>query len=85
VSNLYKVKFRSGILAPARLYRIVCKSYFFNLSIQYYSISKMAGKSKSVMGAVQPEEIKKVSRSLTEQWINFKKYNTFGGLTSKTT
>jgi len=45
----------------------------------------MAGKSKSVMGAVQPEEIKKVSRSLTEQWINFKKYNTFGGLTSKTT
>jgi hypothetical protein len=42
----------------------------------------MAGKSKSVMGAVQPEEIKTKFRSLTEQWINLKKYNNFGGLSS---
>jgi len=33
----------------------------------------MAGKSKSVMGAVQLEEIKKESRSLTEHWIKFLK------------
>jgi len=43
------------------------------LSIQGYSKFKMAGKSKSVIGAVQPEEIKSISRSLTEQWINLKK------------
>ncbi len=42
----------------------------------------MAGKSKSVMGAVQPEEIKTKSRSFTEHGINLKKYNNFGGLTS---
>ena len=52
-----------------RLYRVVYKSYFLNLSIQGYSKFKMAGKSKSVMGAVQPEEIKKVSGSLKEHWI----------------
>jgi len=52
---------------------VVCKSYFFNLSIQGSSIFKMAGKSKSVMGAGQPEEIKKESRNLKEQWINLKK------------
>ncbi len=34
------------------------------------------------MGAVQPEEIKTKFRSLTEQWINLKKYNNFGGLSS---
>jgi len=39
----------------------------------------MAGKSKSVMGAGQPAEIKKESRSLTEHGINLKKYNNFGG------
>jgi len=43
------------------------------LSIQGYSIFKMAGKSKSVMGAGQPEEIKTKSRSLTEHGINLKK------------
>jgi hypothetical protein len=48
---------------------VVCKSYFLILSIQGYSIFKMAGKGKSVMGAGQPEEIKKVSGSLKEHWI----------------
>jgi hypothetical protein len=43
------------------------------LSIQGYSIFKMAGKSKSVMGAGQPEEIKTESGSLTEHGINLKK------------
>jgi hypothetical protein len=43
------------------------------LSIQGYSKFKMAGKSKSVMGAVQPEEIKTKSRSLTKHGINLKK------------
>jgi hypothetical protein len=43
------------------------------LSIQGYSIFKMAGKSKSVMGAGQPEEIKTESGSLTEHGINIKK------------
>jgi hypothetical protein len=52
---------------------VVFKSYFLNLSIQGCSKFKMAGKSKSVMGAVQPEEIKTKSRSLTEHGINFKK------------
>jgi hypothetical protein len=52
---------------------VVCKSYFFNLSIQGYLIFKMAGKSKSVMGAVQPEEIKTVSRRITKHGINLKK------------
>jgi len=33
----------------------------------------MAGKSKSVMGAVQPEVIKTESGSLTEHGINLKK------------
>jgi hypothetical protein len=33
----------------------------------------MAGKNKSVMGAVQPEEIKAESRNLKEHGINFKK------------
>ena len=42
----------------------------------------MPGKSKSVMGAVQPEEIKKESRSLTEHGIDLIKYNNFGGLRS---
>jgi hypothetical protein len=59
---------------------VVCKSYFFNLSIQGYSIFKMAGNSKLVMGTGQPEEIKKESRSLTEHWINLKKQFNFGGL-----
>ena len=68
--------------APVRLYHVVCKSYFLNLSIQVYSIFKMAGKSKSVMDTGQPEEIKKVSRNLTEQWDKLKKYNNFGGLGS---
>ena len=40
----------------------------------------MAGKSKSVMGAGQPEEIKTKSRSLTEHGINLKKQINFGGL-----
>lgn len=39
----------------------------------------MAGKRESVMDAGQSEEIRKESRSLTEHWINFKKYNNFGG------
>jgi hypothetical protein len=43
------------------------------LSIQGYSIFKMAGKSKLVMGTGQPEEIKTKSRSFTEQWRNLKK------------
>ena len=34
---------------------------------------KMAGKSKSVMGAGVPEEIKKETGSLTEHGINLKK------------
>jgi hypothetical protein len=34
------------------------------------------------MGAGVPEEMKKVSRSLTEHWINLKKYNNFGGLSN---
>jgi hypothetical protein len=59
--------------APVRLYRVVCKSYCFNLSIQGSSISKMAGKSKSIMGTGEPEEIKKESGSLTEHWRNLKK------------
>lgn len=42
---------------------------------------KMAGKSKSVIGTEEPEEIKKESLSLTEHWINLKKYNNFGVLT----
>ena len=42
----------------------------------------MAGKSKSVIGTGQPKEIKKESGSLTEHWINLKKYNNFGGLVS---
>ena len=50
-----------------------CKSYYSNLSIQGSSIFKMAGKSKSVMGAVQPEEIKAESRNLKEHGINLKK------------
>jgi hypothetical protein len=33
----------------------------------------MAGKWKSVMGAVQPNEIKKESGNLTEHGINLKK------------
>jgi hypothetical protein len=33
----------------------------------------MAGKSKSVMGAGQPKEIRKESGSLTKHWINLKK------------
>jgi len=37
---------------------------------------------KSVMGAGKPEKIKTVVRSLTEHWINLKKYNNFGGLIS---
>jgi len=52
---------------------LVYKSYFLNLSIQGYSIFKMADKSKSVIGAGQPEEIKKESGNLTEHWINLKK------------
>jgi hypothetical protein len=52
---------------------VVFKSYYSNLSIQGYSIFKMAGKSKSIMGAGVPEEIKKESRSLTEHGINLKK------------
>jgi len=34
----------------------------------------MADKSKSVMGAGQPEEIKKESQSFTEHWIKLKIY-----------
>jgi len=33
----------------------------------------MSGKSKSVMGAGEPEEMKKEYRSLKEHWINLKK------------
>ena len=33
----------------------------------------MAGKSKSVMGTEEPEEIKTESRSFTEHWIKLKK------------
>jgi hypothetical protein len=65
--------FRTKKTAPVRLYHLVFKSYFLNLSILGYSIFKMAGKSKSVMGTGQPEEIKKESRSLAEHWINLKK------------
>jgi len=40
------------------------------------------GKGKSVMDAVQPEEIgeiEKESGSLTKHWMDLKKYNNFGG------
>jgi len=52
---------------------VVFKSYFLILSIQVYSIFKMPGKRKSVIGAGQPEEIEKESRSLIEHRINLKK------------
>ena len=70
-------------LAPMRLYRVVYKSYFLNF-YQYKVLQylNMAGKTKSVMGAVQPEEIKKVSLSSTEHGINLKKYNNFWWLSS---
>jgi len=38
---------------------VVFKSYYSNLSIQGYSIFKIAGKSKSVKGQGEPEELKK--------------------------
>jgi hypothetical protein len=75
--------FRTKKTAPVRLYHLVFKSYVLNLSIQGSSIFKMAGKSKSVMNAVLPEEIKKESLSLPEHWMNLIKYNNFGGLSSQ--
>jgi len=49
--------------AAARLYRVVFKSYYSNLSIQGYPIFKIAGKSKSVMGAGEPEEIGEIKKN----------------------
>jgi len=74
VGNGKKVQWQQYIsLSSVRKYRIVYKSYIINLSIQGYSILKMAGKRESVMGAVKLEETKTKSRSLTEHWINLKK------------
>ena len=49
--------------------KIISSIYQYKV-LQYLN---MAGKSKSVIGAGEPEEIKKESRSLTEHGINLKK------------
>jgi len=42
---------------------VVFKSYYSNLSIQVYPIFKIAGKSKSAMGAGEPEEIREIKKN----------------------
>jgi hypothetical protein len=42
---------------------VVFKSYYSNLSIQGYPIFKIAGKSKSVMSAGEPEEIGEIKKN----------------------
>jgi len=69
--------FKCNIGGPLRSRAIVSHGFIkvisSILSIQGYSIFKMAGKCKSLLGRRTPEGNKKESRSFAEHWIILKK------------